>query len=199
MAGYKFRILLDSKDRSEIFRDIVIADSKNLEELYQLCVQSFEFAGNQMASFYVSDHDWNKGQEITLVDMGWRALDEEYPENSEEILTMSQVKISDIVRESNQRLILVYDFIRMWIFLIELVEIIEQTPIESFVAFSVGEAPQENKERSNDLSFETIIDLEKDDIFETFTDYDFSEFENFDDLNESDNSYFDSYEDTQDY
>ena len=32
--------------------------------------QSFGFEGNEMASFYLSDNEWNQGEEISLFDLG---------------------------------------------------------------------------------------------------------------------------------
>jgi len=201
MAGFKFRILLDSKDPSEVFRDIVIADSENLERLYQICIKSVGFNEKQMASFYLSDHHWNKGQEITLLDMGWQEIDQSNAENSNEILIMSQVKIADIIKKLNQRLILVHDFIRMWIFLIELVEITEDTPKEPVISLSLGEAPKENTKKNEwdeALYFDTE-NIKDTNSFNEFIEDDFEELDEFNEFDDFDHSYFDAYDDSQDY
>ena len=62
MPGLKFRVLLDSEKKEEIFRDILISDTDNFESLYHAILKSFNFKGDQMASFYVSNDDWDKGQ-----------------------------------------------------------------------------------------------------------------------------------------
>ena len=71
MAGLKFRVLLDSKDKAEVFRDILIRDNDNFESFYQAILNSYHFENNQMASFYMSNDQWDKGHEINLMDMSY--------------------------------------------------------------------------------------------------------------------------------
>ena len=40
-----------------------------MEDLHNVVTQSFGFDGSEMGSFYLSDDDWNQGEEITLFDM----------------------------------------------------------------------------------------------------------------------------------
>src|SRR5690554_165339 len=77
MAGLKFRILLDSIEDKEIFRDILISDDLNFEHFYNTILDAFGLPNDQMASFFVSDEDWNKGEEISLMDMSFGSNDEE--------------------------------------------------------------------------------------------------------------------------
>lgn len=69
MPGLKFRVLLDSEKKEEVFRDILIADTDNFESFYKIILDSFNFKGDQMGSFYVSNDMWDKGHEISLMDM----------------------------------------------------------------------------------------------------------------------------------
>ena len=69
MPGLKFRVLLDSEKKEEVFRDILIADTDNFESFYKIILDSFDFKGDQMGSFYVSNDMWDKGHEISLMDM----------------------------------------------------------------------------------------------------------------------------------
>jgi hypothetical protein len=71
MAAYKFRVLLDTEKESEIFRDIVIDENDNFENFYHAIISSFRFQGDQMASFYISNDNWDKGHEISLMDMNY--------------------------------------------------------------------------------------------------------------------------------
>ena len=61
---YRFRVILDADE--DVFRDIEIEDSTHMEELHNIICQSFGLAGDQMASFYVSDEEWSQG-EISLL------------------------------------------------------------------------------------------------------------------------------------
>lgn len=157
MSAYKFRVLLDSDKNQEIFRDIVINREETFETFYNAIVASFNFTGDQMASFYMSNDEWDKGFEITLMDM---SFDEDMPEP---IAIMSENKLVDFVKDPDQKVILVYDFMRMWIFLIELIDIVKEPVDAAKVVMSVGIAPPEDS-RMIDLEegYEDEFDLDED-------------------------------------
>jgi len=143
MAGLKFRVLLDSKEPDEIFRDVILPKTSTFEDLYKICIESFHFKGDQMASFYLSDEQWNRGQEITLEDM---------TEEGNNVWIMREVKVSDNIKDERQKLILVYDFMRMWIFLIEYIGTVKSTPEKPIIALSIGDSPQENSRSQEDIT-----------------------------------------------
>lgn len=160
MAGLKFRVLIDSADK-EVFRDILISDGDHFESLYREIMRSFDFKGAEMASFYVSNVNWDKGQEIALFDMGIGEEEEEVP------LVMKESIIRTHISDPNQRIILVHDFIRMWIFLIELIEVVKESPASAKTILSVGDAPLESSRTGNeDIQFnaEDIEDEDEDDF-----------------------------------
>ena len=128
MAGLKFRVLLDSSDKNEIFRDILIGDTENFETLYHSILDAYQFNGDQMASFYMSNDNWDKGHEISIFDMS-------VGEDPEEIMpsVMKTSVLGNYVQEEDQKIILVHDFIRLWIFLIELIEVEEKADRKSVV------------------------------------------------------------------
>lgn len=174
MPAYKFRVLIDTETGNDIFRDILISSSENLETFYQAIMKAFEFKGDQMASFYKSNNEWDKGQEITLLDMGMG-------DTEEPALLMSHTTISEVVTEPDQKLILVHDFMRMWCFLIELIDTQTKSVSAPQILLSVGNAPAEDSksfENSEDLIFGETLDLgdDFDDIFneddDTFDDDD---------------------------
>ena len=190
MSGLKFRVLLDSDLKDEVFRDIVIAGESNFEVFYQAIMKSFEFEGDQMASFYVSNSEWDKGHEINLMDMSYDDDDLDTPAN-----IMSKAIVQDFINDSDQKFILVYDFMRMWIFLIELIEQVQESPTEPKVVLSVGNAPKEQSKETLEEDFfasgggeysEGNPDNSEEDEF-GFNDYD-------DDYNEEDFNDFNEYE-----
>ncbi|MCH2232016.1 MAG: plasmid pRiA4b ORF-3 family protein [Crocinitomicaceae bacterium] len=160
MAGLKFRVLLDSKDKNEVFRDILISDQDNYESLYRAILSAYNFSNDQMASFYISNENWDKGFEISLFDMS-------FGEDDSQILpgVMSTSKIGDFIQEPDQKIILVHDFLRMWIFLIELIDYTEETPDEVKIVLAVGNAPHEESKPAQDenLQFETDSEFEEED------------------------------------
>ena len=164
MPGLKFRILLDSKNNEEIFHDILVSDGEDFETFFQTIINSFEFKGDQMASFYVSNENWDKGEEISLLDL---------TEGEEsQVQIMKDTKVRDHLSDPDQKFILVYDFLKMWIFLIELIGIQEDTPDTPQLILSVGtNPPEESKELSDDFQMITeSIENSEDDDFE-FNDF----------------------------
>jgi len=190
MAGLKFRVLLDSKDQEKVFRDILISDSDNFETFYKAIISSFRFEGDQMASFYMSNDEWDKGHEISLMDLS-------YDDDSIDAIpsVMKNAIIKDFIEEPDQKIILVYDFLRMWIFLAELVGYEKDAPIEPQVLMAMGMAPPEDSKITDISDDEDLLaeisggdeDDDDDDDDLGFNDYE-------DGLSDDDMSSFDNYD-----
>jgi len=166
---YRFRIILDAHD--DVFRDIEIEASATMEDFHNAITQAFGFAGQEMASFYVSNDKWEEGEEIALFDMG---------EGSETLRTMSETILEDAVWEDQTKLIYVYDFLSMWTFLVELAEIAERQEGQIYpnLMFAHGEIPEEIPEKEfisegldEDAEFTEDYDLDPED----YDDLDFDE------------------------
>lgn len=172
MPSLKFRVLLDSIKQEEIFRDIIIDDSDNFQSLYTCILESFGFDDNEMASFYVSDFEWNKGTEISLMDMA-------FGDDDEAVEIMSDTLIRHHIESPKQRYILVHNFMDMWIFLLEMQEVSSKSVTSPEVALSVGvltdELRKTKKIENEDLQFST-------DEMESESDLDFEDDYDEDDL-----------------
>ena len=161
---YRFRVILDNDSEEDIFRDLEIKETDTLEDLHNIITQSFGFDGMEMASFYISDEQWNQGEEISMFDIS---------DNQSESRTMQNTIINDVVHEASPKLIYVYDFLNMWTFYVELAEIVE--PLNSItypnLMFVHGQIP--------DVAPEKNFKSEEFDSFENFDvdDYDSLDFE----------------------
>lgn len=177
-------MLLDTDTNTEIFRDILIKDTDNFESLYKAIISAFRFQGDQMASFYISNDSWDKGHEISLMDMTYGDDSIDSPST-----VMSTAIIKDFLEEPDQKYILVYDFMRMWIFLIELIGYEKEGPEKPEVVMSVGMAPPEDSRNAtdNENMFAGSTDEYEDDDEFGFDDYD-------EGLDDEDLSNFDEYE-----
>lgn len=137
MLIYRFRVLID--DASEAFRDIEIGSGQSFLEFHQAIKEAFGFTSDEMACFYVSDAEWNKGIEIPLADMG-------FAEEGRMPLMMHEVEVGDHIRDADQRFVYAYDFLHMWMFLVERIGTGDPDPALTYprVAMSVGKPPRED-------------------------------------------------------
>jgi hypothetical protein len=178
MSIYKFRVLLESEE--EIFRDIEIKSTQNFFDFHEMIVASFGFDNEQMASFYLSNEEWKKGQEITLFDM---QLDENQEEKA---IVMSDTAINTQTTCVGDHVLYAYDFLNMKNFFIELIEITVKEDPKAFypkVVYSQGEAPKQEpvleglseEDMANELLKDAGFDedgSDPNDIFDGFDDFD---------------------------
>ena len=127
---YRMRIILDTE--IDVIRDLEIEATATLEKLHDAVSQSFGFAGNEMACFYRSDENWAQGEELPLVDMGVG----EKP--------LNEKPLNKVLSEDENRLIYLYDFLKLWTFFVELVETAEKDNHKDYpnLIFSHGEVPE---------------------------------------------------------
>lgn len=157
---YRFRVILDNDTDEDIFRDLEIRETDTLEDLHNIITQSFGFDGTEMASFYISDDEWNQGEEISLFDMS---------ETGNQVRLMNETTLDDTVHEAQTKLIYVYDFLNMWTFFVELAEIAEENEGVDYpnLMFVQGQVPDSAPEKL----FEAQSDEDLDDDF-NIDDYD---------------------------
>ncbi len=153
---YKFRVILDATD--DIFRDIEVESATNLEEFHDAITQAFGFDGNEMASFYLSDEEWNQGEEISLFDVS---------EGNTAVRLMNSTILTDIISEDKPHLIYVYDFFSMWTFFVELAEVAEADGGKTYPNLMFGhgilpDAPPEKKFEADSNDDDPFQDLDAD-------------------------------------
>lgn len=114
MAVLKFRIYFEEDD--SVYRDISIKHSQNFAELSDTILKAFEFDSKHQATFFRSNEKWQRGREISLAkyeDKHYRAVP----------LIMQDTTIGSEIINTNQRFVYVYDFVKNWTFLVELINI----------------------------------------------------------------------------
>ena len=150
---YRFRVILDNDTEDDIFRDIEIYKTNSLEGFHETIINSFGFINNEMASFYISDNEWNQGEEISLFNFG---------DESKETKLMSSVAINQVINNENNKLIYIYDFLNMWVFLIELIEVAEEIKGINYpnIIFSKGKLPEKAPEKKFESKKDGIVDDE---------------------------------------
>jgi hypothetical protein len=160
MAVYKFKVWFEEYD--EVYRVIEIKSTQTFEDFHKAILASINFDNKHMASFYMSNDSWKKGQEITLEDM---SEDKENPTP-----TMKQAKLSSYIIDPHQKILYVYDFLEVWAFNIELtgIEIKEKAGVKYPVCTkTVGLSP---KQYDKIQRFGLVDDNEFDEITKNYLD-----------------------------
>ena len=164
---YKIRAILDVK--KDVIRDVLIDSSNTLEDLHAIIANAFGFNGQEMASFYRTDNEWNQGEEIPLFDMS----------DAGESISMQKCVIGETLVKQGEKLIYVYDFMSMWTFFIELSELNIKTENDlPSIAFSFGNVPETAPEKE-------FIAEKSEDAY-GFEDEEFDNFGNFENIDDYD-------------
>lgn len=144
---YKIRVILDTKD--DVFRDIEIRDKQTLFTLYKGIMSAFSLPGEELASFYESDGEWNQGREIPLESMDEDQADE----------TMADFYIQEAFPKVGSRMIFVYDYMEMWTFFVEVMAIEDKKAVLNYplTVYRYGIVPLKAPKKSLD-----VISLEED-------------------------------------
>ena len=158
----KHTIRIQLEYKFDVIRDIEIPSEKSLKCLHYAIISSLKLDKNEIASFYLTNEELEILQEIPL----FRIDDKD-----ESIIDMSEIKIESVLHEPNSQLIYVYDFLKMWRFLISHTKKTEDKSQHVKVINSIGnmpkEAPEINFESGREIdSFKSIDD----DIYEEFND-----------------------------
>lgn len=129
----KLRVVLDTE--SDVFRDIEIAADAPLVHLHAATLDAFGWEGMELASFFESNDQWDKGEEIPLMAM---------PElEGQTARDMESVTVGELLPTLASRAVYVYDFLRMWCFYVEPLEWVEPVPGEGYprLVMEFGVAP----------------------------------------------------------
>src|ERR1700721_1584003 len=113
MAILKFRIYFEEDD--SIYRDVVVRHTQSFLQLHQVILKAYEFDSKHQATFYRSNDNWQRGREISL-----EKYDKPY---KAEPLLMEATTVGSEIRDPNQKFVYVYDFVKNWSFLVELISV----------------------------------------------------------------------------
>lgn len=169
---YKVRVILDTKE--DVIRTILVDEKQSLEDLHFTIAKAFGFDGQEMASFYLTDDEWNQGEEIPLFNMA----------EAGDGVSMANSVLNETLPNANDKLIYVYDFLNMWTFYVEVIEQSNDVITEPKTILSFGIVPEEAPEK--EFENENMFDDFEDDFDDEFKD-EFDDFERLDDFD------FDNY------
>ena len=147
---YLIRITLESKE--DIIRQIEISSNEKLVDLHNYLIKIFDLDKQELASFFTVDNDLEIQQEIPLF-----SFEENNPK-------MEDFKLENLLFEKNDKLIYLFDYMKMWRFLVELIDI-RKGIAKKRCTMEIGKIPKEAPE----IIFSS--DLDNDSRFEEDNEY----------------------------
>lgn len=152
---YRFRVILDTKE--DVFRDLEIDQNETLEVFHNCITQAFGFEGNEMASFYLSNEEWDQGEEISLFDMS---------DGNSPVRLMNETSLDTVTHERKTRMLYIYDFLSMWTFMVELAEVALPEPGREYpnLMFSHGELPDSAPDKNFEAEGDEFGEDSEDDL-----------------------------------
>lgn len=149
---YRFKVWFEEDE--DIVRWIDVQSTNTFLDFHNCILDSIGFDKKEPASFYMSDDNWKKRLEVTLVDMGLEESDQAEPKP-----LMKDARMRDYVNDPHQRFVYVYDFIQMWTLFCELTQILEDEKGKTYphIFRSLGKAPRQHEGASR---FKIVDDAE---------------------------------------
>ncbi|VBB48150.1 conserved hypothetical protein [uncultured Paludibacter sp.] len=181
---FKFTIISDEVDN--FLRVIEIDSEATFLDLHSAILDSVDYEKNQMTSFFLCNDDWEKEQEITLIEM----------ESSSEYdnLVMEDTILDEMLTDEKQKLLYVFDMVSERAFFIELTEMIPGKDLDEPVCkVSKGKAPKQISEQEDFMNIvQKSAPTASDENFYGDEDFDIDELdeEGFGDLTFDDGSLF---------
>ena len=147
---YQFKIT--SIEKLDFVR-IIELDGQSSFADFHWCIQDCcKYSSDQLASFFVASKKTGKPTEITFLDYGI---------NGSHTMIMGKTKLCDILSDTEQRLLYVFDFFNDRSFYIELTEMyMEKNLQENKVTYKQGDAPAQVLEEELQDQGQEILDLE---------------------------------------
>jgi hypothetical protein len=135
MAVYRFRVSFEDYD--DVMREVDIKSTHTFEDLHRAIHLSTGYQPEYSSSFYISNDQWIKGQEIAYMPSA-RKVDRG-------VALMEKSKLSSFIDDPHQKFYYTFNFDRPFDFHVELIKILDETKgvTYPFVAKSVGEAPKQ--------------------------------------------------------
>jgi hypothetical protein len=127
MAFLKFRVYWEEDDA--IYRDVIVKHTQNFTELNNIILKAFEFDQKHDATFFRSNDIWKRGREISKA-----VYEKEYVAPP---LLMEETTIGSEIIDTNQHFIFLYDFIKSWTFLIELIQVIKNADADMSLEYPI--------------------------------------------------------------
>lgn len=106
------RVVADTHE--DIFIDFNIHKTSNFRKIHDFLIEKFNLDDLELSSFYYSNDNWDKGEEITLLNMNF--------EDETNLKFMDMVILNDVFEKGHVKFLYVNDFLNMNIFYLEILQ-----------------------------------------------------------------------------
>ncbi|MBR1387080.1 MAG: hypothetical protein IJ553_01545 [Alloprevotella sp.] len=96
----KIKFVCDEVDG--FLREIAIDSEATFLDLNKIVLESCGYGDDQMTSFYICNHDWERKEQVTREDMGVSNIDDD-------VFVMDSTRLSEFLDDKGQRLEYVFD------------------------------------------------------------------------------------------
>jgi hypothetical protein len=180
-----YRLKVSVKDDPDVFRIIDVDAEYPLIVLHKAILNSISFEDGELASFYENYESRSDREEYCLTEM----------QQEDGATMMKDVRIMDVMKTEDCKLTYVYDFLNMWMFEVEMQEILPRKEGEKLPKLieSSGDNPVQevftgfdtDDLSSNDIEMLKTLFDKNDELFEDAaksTSFDLSDFDDIDDI-----------------
>ena len=134
MAIYRFRISFEDYD--EIIREIDMLPKHTFLDLHLAIQQDLGYEQEVSSSFYISNDQWKKGQELTHLPSERKI--------NEKVVLMKDARLNQFIDDPHQKFYYTYNFGRPYDFHVQLIKILKEEDGKTYPSTfkSLGVAPK---------------------------------------------------------
>lgn len=174
-----YRFLMLSEENDFFRREIQIDSEATFAELNDYLMDHMRYERQEMTTFHICDDEWNKLQEVTLLDMGMSSEHDTY--------LMDSTRLEDLLEDKGQRLLFIFDMLSERGFFMELIGLIPGQYLKHpSVTFAEGNPPKQTSSteeaEKRSVAKADILGLDDEELFSTELDLDDLDLDGFGDL-----------------
>ncbi len=134
MAVYRFKVVFEDYD--DVIREIDIRSTQTFLDLHKAIHQSTGYNAELPSSFYRSNEQWTKGEEITYLPNQRR--------QNQDLVLMEDAKLNRFIDDPHQKFYYTFNFDRPFFFHVQLIKIMKEEDSKDYPVISktAGIAPK---------------------------------------------------------
>lgn len=139
-----FKITIVSDEIDDFVRIIEINSDNTFMQLHDAIFQAVGYTPQDITTFYICNDEWEKEQEITLIEMESSSEYDNY--------TMEETPLDELLQDEKQKMMFTYDMVEERSFFMELTEMIPNKNLQQAICtHQEGMPPAQNIEEETTL------------------------------------------------